>query len=265
MLRIVCTTVALLLSGVSLLTAQTFPLLHGQTGTPHVSYPSSIGKGGFVVAVGTAYTDFGKATDDPRGETGDFSVNATLGVMKDVDVSVFLRYAAVNVGNEGFARAGVGLKLPIFSSEQLALGVQGELMPSFGNPDPLVSSGKLNYQIHALASYRLSAYRVYAELGFGKLDFADGQMQTLSAEPTLTGAVSILAEISPRADLFVELVGARVTSKADEDLFAHVGTIVRVGKKLELLGGGGIGLPNRTVANTDLRATLGLRYFNAKD
>ncbi|MDZ7372407.1 MAG: hypothetical protein ONB23_00430 [candidate division KSB1 bacterium] len=248
---------ALLTVAVQQAPAQPLPIAHGQRGTPHVADPLPLGRGVSQVGLGALYTDYG--TDDARGETGSYVVHYTRGLTDRLDVALALGYTSVHAGKGGLARSALSAKAlvtPLTSPVSLGVIVSVLLPPP--DPDALVSSSGTNPALQLALGWSREGQKLVASGGVARVDVLAPPKQELEPEYAVVAALAYERALANQLTGFLELVGSSVPALEDEDLFFQVGASWSVRESVRLVASAGIGLPNRELANTERRATLGL-------
>ena len=94
----------------------------------------------------------------------------------------------------------------------------------------------------------------------GRMDDLEEARQSLEPKVTLVAGAGYQLALGSKLGLFVELNASSVLPERDEDLFFQIGGRARVSRGLAVVASWGLGLPDRLVANTDVRAVVGVLY-----
>ncbi len=231
--------------------------IFGTSGLVHTPYADTMIKGSYDVGLFSVYTDY---MDDLRGQTGTIYLTSFYSIYDWLEIGFNFPFYLVSPDWMGISSPFIGLKGRFFKKSNFVFSLLPYLKPSFAG-DPLVGSGKFGYGASLLGQWNLGKVTLLGRIGYEKGEYFDTENSVYVQDNYILGSAAAEWDLTPKFNLFGEVIGSSARDHEDEDLFFQAGVKFFPFPQVYLTASMGTGLAGQLRSNTDRRVVAGITYY----
>ncbi len=232
--------------------------IFGTSGLVHIPYADTQLKGSYDVGLFVVYSDY---MNDLRGQTGTVYLTSFYSVYNWLELGFNVPFYMVSPDWMGISSPFAGLKLRFFKKAGFIFSLLPYLKPSFAG-DPQVGTGKLGYGTSLLGQWNVGRITFLGRIGYEKGEYFPPGQNEYVQDNLILGAAGLEWDLSPKFNLFGEIIGSSARTYKDEDLFFQTGIKFFPFPHIYLTASLGTGLAGELRSNTDRQVVAGLTYYS---